>query len=277
MLALIIAIVSTTSFSLLIRHSQRRGQDQMAIMAINYVVAAGAAFACTNGHWHVSPATWHIGLSAGLTFVLTYLVLVHSMDLKGVAIANAITRLSVLIPVIGTILIFGEKPRLVETLGAALAISAMPFLSLDKTTHGGKLAMRQVPLLLALFVTNGACLLTSKWFHSTGLTLERPVYYGILFATSALVSVVVWLGWSRRCSRQEIMIGVPLGLINFVTGYALIVALDTLKGTLVFPVFAAMGLALTTGFAAWAWREVPGRLGQVGIAIALVAVILINV
>ena len=67
-----------------------------------------------------------------------------------------------------------------------------------------------------------------------------------------------------------------LGTVNYTTSAMLILSLDTLPGAVVFPVMAALGLVLTTGFAAWAWREVPGRLGQVGIAVALFAVVLIN-
>lgn len=276
MLALIIAIASTTSFSLLIRASQRSGQDQFAIMGLNYAAASLAALAFAGGPQHVSPPTLHIGLIAGCVFVVTYFFLIHGMGLKGVAIANAITRLSVLIPVLATILVFGEKPHPFEAMGGALALMAMPFLSLDRGEGGARLTPRQTLFLLGLFVTNGACLLTSKWFHSTGLTAERPMYFVILFAAAATASLVAWLGWSRRCTWREVGTGILLGLINLVTSYAIIVALDTLPGTIVFPVFAALGLTLTTGAAAWLWREIPGRLGQVGIAIALVAVVLIN-
>ncbi|MEN6305752.1 MAG: DMT family transporter [Armatimonadia bacterium] len=276
MLALIIAIICTTSFSLIIRASQRSGQDQFAVMGLNYAAASLAALAFAGGHTHVSPPTLHIGLIAGTVFVITYFFLIHGMDLKGVAVANAITRLSVLIPVLATVLIFGEKPHLFEAMGGALALMAMPFLSLDRGQGGTHLTPRQVWFLLGLFVTNGSCLLTSKWFHTTGLSAERPIYFAILFGAAAIVSLVAWTGWSRRCTWQEVGTGIPLGVINLVTSYAVLMALDTLSGTIVFPVFAAMGLALTTGVAAWLWRETPGRLGQVGIAIALVAVVLIN-
>lgn len=276
MLALAVAVLCTTAFSLLIRHTQRTGQDQFAVMAVNYLSASVIGFAMAGRPLHASTATWHIGLIGGVTFVLTYLVLIQSMDLKGVAIANAITRLSVIIPMLATILIWGEHPQFLEGLGALLALTAMPLLSLDRDGHGKRLTRRQVPLLLALFVTNGCCLLTSKWFHASGLTAERSLYFGILFGTAAIVSVVCWLGWSRRCSWREFASGIPLGAINIATGLAVIYALDTLSGSVVFPVFAALGLALTTGFAAWVWHESPGKLGKIGIGVALAAVVLVN-
>jgi len=87
---------------------------------------------------------------------------------------------------------------------------------------------------------------------------------------------VVWAGWSRRAGWREVASGVPLGVINFGTSFMIIAALDSLPGAIVFPVTAALGLVLTTGGAAWLWREIPGRLGRVGLVIALAAVVLIN-
>ena len=276
MLALAVAVVCTTAFSLLIRHTQRTGQDQFAVMAINYLCASVVGFAMAGHPLAPSSATWHIGLIGGVTFVLTYLVLIQSMDLKGVAIANAITRLSVIIPMLATILIWGERPLFIEGLGALLALAAMPLLSLDRDGHGKRLTRRQVPLLLALFITNGCCLLTSKWFHASGFPAERSLYFGILFGTAGVISAICWLGWSRRCTWREFASGIPLGLTNMATGLGVIYALDTLSGSVVFPVFAALGLALTTGFAAWVWNETPGKLGKIGIGVALLAVVLVN-
>lgn len=276
MLALLIAIVCTTSFSLILRGTQRAGQDQFAVMAINYLVASAAGLACAGLRTHPSPLTLQIGVIGGVTFITTYVVIIHSMDVKGVAVANAITRLSVVIPVLATILIWGERPTSIQAVGAVLALGAMPLLSLDKGNGGGGLTRKQVPLLIALFVTNGGCLLTSKWFHSTGLSAERPLYFAILFGTAALVSLLCWGVWSRRCGWREVAGGVPLGLVNYATGIAVICALDRLPGAVVFPVFAAAGLAFTAGLATWLWREAPGRLGQAGLAVALLAVALIN-
>ncbi len=275
MIALALAVLCTSCFSLIVRHSQRAGQSQLAVMGLNYAAASAAAFALSHTG-HVSSPTWEIGVIGGVIYATTYLILIQSLDLKGVAIANAITRLSVLIPVLGSILIFGDQPRLIESAGALLAIGAMPLLSLDRGVGGARLTQRQVPLLLALFVANGSCLLTNKWFHATGLTAERPAFLGILFGTAALVSLVAWGVRCRRLGWREMATGVPLGVINFGTSYMIIAALDSLPGAVVFPVTAALGLVFTTGGAAWLWREVPGRLGRAGLAVALAAVVLIN-
>ncbi|MGE5532011.1 MAG: hypothetical protein ACM3VW_07860 [Bacteroidota bacterium] len=277
MLALAIAIIGTSSFSLIIRHTQRLRHDQFAIMAINYLAASAMGFAVAGSHLHPSPPTVGIAIFGGIFFVVAYVVLIHSMDLQGVAIANAMARLSVLIPVLASIIIWHERPQLFEVLGGVLALTAMPLLSLDSNSKGGRLTRQQVPLLFALFVSNGLCVLSSKWFHTTGLEAERPLYFALLFLVAGLVALGCWLIWSRRCGWPELVWGMLLGVINLVTGLAVIRALDTLSGSVVFPVFAAVSLSLTAGAAAWLWKEVPGHRGRWGIAVATAAVVLINV
>ena len=53
-------------------------------------------------------------------------------------------------------------------------------------------------------------------------------------------------------------------------------ALDAFSGVVVFPVTAAGGLVFAVGFAAIAWREYPSRWGAVGVALAIAAVVLVN-
>ncbi|MGE5532010.1 MAG: hypothetical protein ACM3VW_07855 [Bacteroidota bacterium] len=276
MLALVIAIVCGTCFSLVMRHSQRLGRDQFAIMTINHFVAFAAALVLARSCLRPSPPTLMIATIAGILFVAAYVVLLHSMDLKGVGIANAFGRLAVLIPVVATVLVWHERPHLTEGAGGLLALTAMPLLSLDREGTGGKLKRRQVPILLALFVGQGLCLLTSKWFHSTGLQAERPLYFALVFGIAGIASVGCWLIWSRRCGWSEVAFGVPMGLMNVANAMALVFALDKLPGSVVFPVFAALTLALVTGAAAWLWKEIPGPLGRWGIAVATAAVVLIN-
>lgn len=278
MLALAVAVLSTTAFALILRQTQRREMDQMAVMFVNYVVASALGFglALYLREGPVSPSTPGMAAVAGVVYIATYLTIIHSMELRGVAIANAITRLSILIPMLAAVLLWHERPHGAQIAGAALALGALPLLSLDKAGTLAPLRKRQIALLLALFALNGAVLLTTKWFQSTGREGERWLYFGMLYGCSAVVSLVLWLGWSRRLGGLELRWGTYLGGANILTQGALIMALGVLPGAAVFPTFAALGLAFTAGFAAVAWKEMPGLLGRVGIAVAVAAVVLIN-
>ncbi len=275
MIALLIVILCTTCFSLIVRRSQLQGEDQLAVMGLNYATASVTAFGIA-GALPQSTHTWLLGVLGGFIFVTTYLLYIHSLELKGVAIANAITRLSVLIPVLGSIFIFGEQPHSAEIVGAVLAIAAIALLSLERGFNGERLTRRQIPLLLALFVMNGFCLFINKWFQETGDAAERPAFLGVLYGIAAVASFLAWATGNRYLGWREIYSGVPLGLINYGAGFMLIKALDSLPGTIVFPISAAMGLVLTASLAAWLWQEIPGRLGRAGLAVAVLAVILIN-
>jgi len=67
-----------------------------------------------------------------------------------------------------------------------------------------------------------------------------------------------------------------LGTCNILGNLALLASLDHMPGTVVFPVLQAGIMIVAAGFAALVWRELPGRPGAVGIAVAAAAVVLIN-
>jgi len=279
-IALAIAVLSTSAFSLIIRQTQRQGLDQMGVMMVNYWVASvtGFAVAWPSGTLVPSPPTWQIGLLGGVIYVTTYILIMHSMDLRGVAISNAVTRLSVLVPIAAAVVVWHEHPTWTQQAGAALAVVAMPFLTLGPGGSGQRMRKRkrQVLMLLALFLANGAVLITSMWFHSAQLPGETFTFFGIIYGSAAVVATGLWATGTRRLGWPGIGWGAILGVTNIVTGVSLLRALDTLPGAVVFPVFAALGLALTTGFAAAAWKETPGRIGWVGVAVALMATVVTN-
>ena len=65
-------------------------------------------------------------------------------------------------------------------------------------------------------------------------------------------------------------------MCNAVQNRFMVTALQRLPGTLVYPFSAAVGLVLTVVVARLAWRERFGGLGTAGIALACVAVVLVN-
>jgi len=97
-----------------------------------------------------------------------------------------------------------------------------------------------------------------------------------LFAVAAVLLCVTWIIGSRRISPRSVVWGILLGTCNILANLALLASLDRMPGAVVFPVLQAGIMIVAAGFAAVAWKEQPGRLGIVGIALAAGAVVLIN-
>lgn len=278
MVVFAVTIVVNTSFSLLVRAAQRRHVNVIAVGFVNYVFAAGL-------YWVLAAATrpamatpvLTFGIAAGVLYPTVFLLLLPAMHMKGVAITMAIVRLSVLIPLGGALWLWSEMPGEAKTYGIVLALVALPMLSLDKGINDVRLSLRQTGLLVALFLANGACLLMSKAFQMTGLVAQRPLYLAIVFTGGALgCGAVYFLTRKARLKRAELLWGIAVGAANAASNMLLLYTLDVFLAAVVFPILAAVGLCLATMFAAAAWREIPGRLGWAGIAVAVIAVALAN-
>ena len=75
---------------------------------------------------------------------------------------------------------------------------------------------------------------------------------------------------------SEWTLGSLLGLVNLAQLVFLLLALDALPAVVVFPVSAALGIALNALASIWFWRERPPPAGWAGIGLAGIAVILLN-
>lgn len=279
MLALVIATVFNAGFGIVVRDAQRRDLDLMTVGLINYVAAAGFYVAWTrvDGVVTCDPRTVIIGCIGGVVYAVGFLLMLGPLRWRGLGIVAALLGLSVLIPLGASLLAWQETLAGVQATGVFLALIAIPLLSLDRgAANGLRLTGLMALGMLALFIVNGSGWTIQKWYHTTGLSGERHVYFAYLFGVAAVGMLIAWLIGSRRMNAASLGWGVLLGFCNVAANLALLSALDQLPGAVVFPLMQAGIMIVAAGFAALAWHERPGRLGTAGIIVAAGAVALIN-
>lgn len=71
-------------------------------------------------------------------------------------------------------------------------------------------------------------------------------------------------------------LGTVLGIVNTLQLVFLLLALRQLPAVIVFPVSAALGIAVNTLASMLFWKERPPPAGWIGIALAIGAVVLLN-
>jgi len=279
MLALFAATILMGGFAVVVRFGQRRGDDSLAVSAINYLTAA-LCFVPLFRPFPVPEAgarTLAIGVLGGLLYPSAYMLMLPVLETKGVAIASAAMRLSVVVPVLLSLFLWREVPNAWQGVGALLALSALPLLVTGRARNVAAAPMRWGALLVAgLFITNGGCSTVTKLFHVLGRAPERPVFFAILFGVAAAYAATVWSVRSRKLTAGAVAVGAFLGLVNAAANFSLIRALDHFSGVVVFPVTAAGGLVFAVLFSAVAWKERPNRWGLLGVALAVIAVALVN-
>jgi cephalosporin-C deacetylase-like acetyl esterase/drug/metabolite transporter (DMT)-like permease len=279
MLPLFVATILMGGFAVVVRFGQRRGGDSLCISATNYVVAA-LCFVPLFRPFPLPEAagrTLAIGVTGGVFYASAYMLMLPVLTARGVAITSAAMRLSVVIPMLLSLFLWQEVPNTWQGVGALLALTALPFLVAGRARNVVAEPMRWGAVLVAgLFMVNGGCSSITKLFHVLGRVEQRPVFFALLFGTAAVYASTVWLMRSRQRTWDAIAVGAFLGVVNAGANFALISALDHFSGVVVFPVTAAGGLVFAVVFSAIAWRERPNRWGLLGVALAVIAVTLVN-
>lgn len=278
MFPLLLTTVTSASFALIVRDAQHRHRNALTVGMINYLVAATVygLVVATGGGFHPRPATAIIAIVGGAVFGLTYFILCSALRERGASVSAIALRLAVLIPVVCSALFWGEFPSARQALGVLLCLVALPLLGLDRNGKEAALGGRGMALMFLLFLLSGGCQLVVKTFVETKVPGDQAVFFFIVFCTSFLVISVAWALDRDGSSLRDAISGVPLGLCNVLSNWFLLIALQTLPGTIVFPFYNTAGLLLASAFAALVWRERLGRLGKAGMVLAAIAVVLLN-
>ena len=246
--------------------------------SLNY--AAGALLSCilmlADSDWVWHGVTMLIGGVSGFFYFVAFYFLIQALLQGGVAVTLAVVRLSVIIPIICSIFIWDESPNGLQILGIVAVCVALPFLSLG-VGRNTSLSLRGVAWLFgAVFITTGFCHLSPKVFSELSPQNHMPLYLFSLFCVSGVMGLCyIWLK-SFDTSLSDVKWSVLLGFCNVVGTWLLVLTLNSLPGTIVFPFVSAVGLVITTVVAIFYWKEQVRTLSFIGIGLTFIAVVLVN-
>lgn len=259
------------------RYVQRVNLNLYAVGAVTYLCSAliyAARFSLQPTA--VEPLFLRAGVILGILFAATYLLFVPTLADRGVSVMAAMCQLSALIPMLASLTIWHEHPTPVRLTGAILCLIAMPMLTLDKGVTDTELTARKVLVFIGMIVLNGGVLLSLKWFDEQQAPQQFNGFMLLTFITATLVMAALWPVYRGVASRGVLCWGAASSLFYAGASLMIVRALKTYDGAVVFPFAEAMAVALTVGFAAFVWREIPGKVGLAGIALVTVAAVLIN-
>jgi len=279
MIALVVNILFTVAFFHVIRSAQSRHCNVMVVAVVNYLVASPICFflSYTQGNLQLSGDTLLWGSVQGVCFIGTYYLLCTSMSVSGMAIATTILRLSVVIPVLASVFAWGEIPTTFQVVGIVACVVSLPLIGLRQSGDCQPITRRLLLLMGLLFVGMGIANTSSKAFVEANVPDVQTTFIGVLFAVAAIGGLLCFISPVWRENRTGVADGVKLGLVNVVSIVSYLVALEELAGVVVFPIQAAAGLVLNTLFAVWVWKERFSKKTMLGMAIAMLGLIFVNV
>lgn len=276
---LLLSIACSVGVSIFLKQARQYHVDVGQAVAINYLTAISLCvvllrpdpMSVLSGHTPL----WVLG-SLGLLLPSVFVIMGKAVEQAGIVRSDAAQRLSLLIPLLAAVFIFGEHVTGLRGYGIALALIALLcLLSRPKTVVQHTPAKHATTWLLVVWLGFGVIDILFKQLSKAGAQFAGSLV--VSFAIAAVV-MLAWLLLQRtRWSTRSLLSGVLLGALNFSNIYFYIRAHQFYaeNPTLVFSAMNIGVISLGTLIGAGFFKEKLSWLNIVGIMLAVAAILLL--
>ncbi len=285
MLYLILAILSSAAISILMRLGETHIKNNMAMFITNYAVCGllSYAFMLVDGNSLVVEEAEDglgfaigLGLLVGVFFLLGFMLLQLNIAKNGVVLASTFMRMGVMVPVLMAIIVFGEKPGVLQLVGFVLAIVAILVINGDKSEESSPGKKKAGLLLIILLITGGLSDSASNIYDKLGSETYKNHYLLFIFVAAIVLSTVVLLIKKQHFTLMDAGWGLAIGIPNYFSARFLLLSLSGVKAIVVYPVYNAMTILLISLIGLLFFKEKLGRRKLIGLLLIVGAIVLLN-
>ncbi len=276
---LFLSIFSSVLVAVVIRLNEGRNLNRFGVMFFNYCTASLLGYLLMQKPliFENSGKLIALSFSTGFFFVSAFIVYMTSVRRLGLAIPVTVTRLSVVIPVLGSIFIFSEAVNGFQAAGLLLALIAIYLFSVRKNTVVEKIDKLEILLPGLLFLLIGSADFSLKIFQENFPQALRLNFVFLVFAVASLYTFLLVLLKRVRITGETVLGGILLGIPNFFSAYFMLLVLQAFPGAIAFPLNNIGIIALSTFTGFLFWKERLHSRAVAALCLAIVAVVLLNI
>ncbi|MEZ5016730.1 MAG: EamA family transporter [Flavipsychrobacter sp.] len=261
------------------------GVNNLQAIVVNYwvCVVTGSLYL---GHLPISAKSveepwWGWVLFLGVLFISMFNLLAYSTKKEGITTTIISNKLSLVIPVIISIVLYNESVTALKIVGVLLAI---PGIYLTVKKKGERIGLsKSFVLPLSIFFLSGALDTIMKYMEHTYLShasIQASFTIHIFFMAAMLGSVAVVYNvvtGRTKLSYKNVLAGIVLGVPNFFSIFYLVrlFNVDVLESSAIIPVNNIAILLLSTIIAIIFFKEEFTKYRFVGILLSALSILLI--
>lgn len=295
MIYLALYVIFSSMFTLCIKWVHVRGrEDILTTGSINYIVAAAiiAPWYYFDGQQTQDTAAMWLGGSMGAMYFVNFFFVIWCIRVVGASSTTVVGVLSMLIPIVFAALVWDSVPQTLQVAGIGLALVSLVLIGLkparqqplghkppdEKATNQEHVAAVKSALVLGtFFLLCGGSRIVQEAFKFKSDVSQKPTFLLSAFIIASIPSAIVLLWRRRKVLPMEAVIGIMMGVANASQTWFTLKSLDAMEGFIFFPVSSAGGIIFTMFVAVLFLQERISQRAFIGIAIAVVALVLMNV
>lgn len=286
MIPLALSILSSAVLLLIFKYFEKFRVNTFQAITINYLVAATLGFVLAPADHSATELLikpWTVSaIIIGCVFIAMFYIMAISSQKVGVAISSVANKMSLVIPVVAGMILYGESLVGLKLTGVVTAVFSVAMVS-----HRNKnVRMEPEFIVLPLIIFFGSGFLDTffKYVETNQLgENEVEIFSASLFLVAALVGlsvlVIKRITQTETLETKSIIGGFALGIPNYFSIHFLLMALHIphMESTIVFPINNTGIVLLSTLLAIMLFRERLSRVNWGGILLAVASIILIAV
>lgn len=284
MIYLILSVLSSVFIYLTFKISEKFKTNLLKLIIINYLVAASLGFYFNKysiSFTEVVTSTWiRIAAIIGIAYILMFFLIGYSTRKSGIAVTTIASKLSMVIPILYSMLYFGEKNTGLKITGLVMVIIAVLFICYRPIDKAKNIIIIVLPVII--FIGSGMTDALVKYAQSTYVPNQMSLLFPAVVFLMALLSGMIFSLFSPKVSLKnttlsEIIGGTILGTANFGSLYFLILALNNSKidSSIVFGLNNLCIVLFSLLFGLILFHEKFLKINFAGLIIALAAILIL--
>ena len=245
-------IASSTAITLIMRFSDKKTSNNMAMFMANYAVCSCLSYYYMTGagtqvfqNAEGIGFTIGIGLISGIWYLAAFLFMQWNMRENGVVLSSTFNRLGVLVPTIMAMVVFKESPKMIQIIGIVIALVAIVLMQFEKgSDQGGNKKIWLVVMLLS----SGFCDSLTNVYDKLGNPILKDNYLLYTFFVALLCATALTIREKNKISKWDLFFGFIIGVPNYYSSRFMFEALKTVPAVIAYPV-SSVGtiLAISVG------------------------------
>ncbi|WP_445455237.1 EamA family transporter [Flavobacterium sp. HNIBRBA15423] len=281
---LLLAILFSSILFFVFKSFSKFNINTLQAIIFNYIVAFTVGIIVNKTNFSVSETLYKPWLLyciyLGILFITIFLFMGKTAQKNGVSVASVASKMSLIIPVLFGIYFFKEEISLLKTIGIFIALIAVYFTTKknDATIEPSNFIY---PLLL--FIGSGVIDTSLNYIQKKCLQDEETALFSSLTFLSAFIIGIIVLIYQIIKKQftfhfKNLLGGILLGIPNYFSMYFLIRALqnEKIQSATLFTLINIGVILLTTIFGILLFKEKLKRHNYIGIALAIIALLLVS-
>lgn len=280
-----LSILTSTSIVIIFKFLVRYKVNTFHVIVINYIIASLLGYLLTQQRlsFHlIFNSSWlPFAIIIGILFIIMFYIFGISIKKIGVTIPTVSGRMSLVIPIIFTLIAFKEIMSTLKILGIILALIAIVLTLIKKREEKYISKFFYLPVLL--FFGLGLVDSIIKYAQQEFITDEiLPIFSAFVFTIAGIIGILICIirriPFNDLIKRKVLIFGVLLGIVNFGSIFFFVKALtySGLDSSVVFGINHIGIVVLSVVLALVLFKEKLSFLNWFGILISLVAIYLLT-